>query len=89
MKPLLKALQGNKVKLGCVIVFRGTAANVKTGAITNEYEIHEEIGRGSYSVCRRCVHKATRTEYAVKVKNMFLRVVLTVPKTGKYCNTEK
>lgn len=22
---------------------------------------------GSYSVCKRCVHKATNTEYAVKV----------------------
>lgn len=28
----------------------------------------QEIGRGSYSVCRKCIHKATGEEYAVKVK---------------------
>ena len=32
-----------------------------------EYELCEEIGRGSYSVCRRCVHRGTRVEYAVKI----------------------
>ncbi|KAJ6663383.1 hypothetical protein lerEdw1_009462 [Lerista edwardsae] len=31
------------------------------------YEVKEDIGVGSYSVCKRCVHKATNTEYAVKV----------------------
>ena len=34
-----------------------------------EYEIKEEIGRGSYSVCRRCIHRTTKVEYAVKVKH--------------------
>ena len=32
-----------------------------------EYELCEEIGRGSYSICRRCVHRGTRVEYAVKI----------------------
>ena len=32
----------------------------KTGVFTQEYELCEEIGRGSYSVCRRCVHRGTR-----------------------------
>ncbi|XP_062818215.1 ribosomal protein S6 kinase alpha-1 isoform X3 [Anolis carolinensis] len=31
------------------------------------YVVKEAIGVGSYSVCKRCVHKATNTEYAVKV----------------------
>ncbi|KFW70772.1 Ribosomal protein S6 kinase alpha-2, partial [Pygoscelis adeliae] len=31
------------------------------------YEIKEDIGIGSYSVCKRCVHKATETEFAVKI----------------------
>ena len=35
---------------------------------TDGYEIKEDIGVGSYSVCKRCVHKATDTEYAVKVR---------------------
>jgi len=39
----------------------------KTGSFAQEYELLEEIGQGSYSVCRRCVHRATRSEYAVKI----------------------
>uniref|UniRef100_A0A4W3H1P4 Ribosomal protein S6 kinase n=1 Tax=Callorhinchus milii TaxID=7868 RepID=A0A4W3H1P4_CALMI len=29
--------------------------------------LNEDIGVGSYSVCKRCVHKATSVEYAVKI----------------------
>ena len=39
----------------------------KTGNFVQEYELLEQIGHGSYSVCRRCVHRATRVEYAVKI----------------------
>lgn len=31
------------------------------------YELKEDIGVGSYSVCKRCVHVATNMEFAVKV----------------------
>ncbi|XP_038615299.1 ribosomal protein S6 kinase alpha-2 isoform X1 [Tachyglossus aculeatus] len=34
---------------------------------TDGYEIKEDIGIGAYSVCKRCVHKATDAEYAVKI----------------------
>ncbi|KFV71802.1 Ribosomal protein S6 kinase alpha-2, partial [Dryobates pubescens] len=34
---------------------------------TDGYEIKEDIGVGSYSVCKRCIHKATETEFAVKI----------------------
>ncbi|NWW80614.1 KS6A2 kinase, partial [Climacteris rufus] len=34
---------------------------------TDGYEIKEDIGIGSYSVCKRCVHKATEAEFAVKI----------------------
>ncbi|NXF04638.1 KS6A2 kinase, partial [Smithornis capensis] len=34
---------------------------------TDGYEIKEDIGIGSYSVCKRCVHKVTETEFAVKI----------------------
>jgi len=33
----------------------------------NEYELKEEIGVGSYSVCKRCIHIGTKKEYAVKI----------------------
>ena len=39
----------------------------KTGNFLQEYELCEEIGQGSYSVCRRCIHKTTKVEYAVKI----------------------
>lgn len=39
----------------------------KMGNLLEEYEILEEIGRGSYSVCKRCIHRATKIEYAVKI----------------------
>lgn len=32
------------------------------------YVLKEDIGMGSFSVCKRCIHKATNTEYAVKVR---------------------
>lgn len=34
---------------------------------TDGYEIKEDIGVGSYSVCKRCVHKATEADFAVKI----------------------
>ncbi|XP_041328206.1 ribosomal protein S6 kinase alpha-3 isoform X1 [Pyrgilauda ruficollis] len=34
---------------------------------TDGYEVKEDIGVGSYSVCKRCVHKASNMEYAVKI----------------------
>ncbi|XP_066999104.2 ribosomal protein S6 kinase 2 beta isoform X2 [Anabrus simplex] len=40
---------------------------IKPNLITDEYELKETIGMGSYSVCRLCVHRSSRTEYAVKV----------------------
>lgn len=40
---------------------------IKPNNISDEYELLEVIGRGSFSVCRRCLHRTTRTEYAVKI----------------------
>ncbi|XP_039384641.1 ribosomal protein S6 kinase alpha-2 isoform X2 [Mauremys reevesii] len=34
---------------------------------TDGYEIKEDIGVGSFSVCKRCVHKVTEAEFAVKI----------------------
>ncbi|MEQ2167097.1 hypothetical protein GOODEAATRI_000686 [Goodea atripinnis] len=38
-----------------------------TSQYSDTYEIKEDIGVGSYSICKRCVHKVTGMEYAVKV----------------------
>ena len=37
------------------------------GRTLSEYEFHEIIGTGSFSVCKRCVHTTSQKEYAVKV----------------------
>ncbi|XP_032880926.1 ribosomal protein S6 kinase alpha-2 isoform X2 [Amblyraja radiata] len=34
---------------------------------TDGYELKEDVGVGSFSVCKRCVHKLTTVEYAVKI----------------------
>uniref|UniRef100_A0A8C1SQL8 non-specific serine/threonine protein kinase n=1 Tax=Cyprinus carpio TaxID=7962 RepID=A0A8C1SQL8_CYPCA len=34
---------------------------------TDGYELKEDIGIGAYSVCKRCIHRITSVEYAVKI----------------------
>lgn len=38
----------------------------------NDYEFFEELGKGTYSCCRRCVHKETVKQYAVKVGDVII-----------------
>uniref|UniRef100_A0AAQ5YWN0 non-specific serine/threonine protein kinase n=1 Tax=Amphiprion ocellaris TaxID=80972 RepID=A0AAQ5YWN0_AMPOC len=38
-----------------------------TSQFSDAYEIKEDIGVGSYSICKRCIHKGTGMEYAVKI----------------------
>ncbi|XP_028288131.1 ribosomal protein S6 kinase alpha-3 isoform X2 [Parambassis ranga] len=40
-----------------------------TSQFADAYEVKEDIGIGSYSVCKRCLHKGTGMEYAVKIIN--------------------
>ncbi|XP_065054835.1 calcium/calmodulin-dependent protein kinase type II delta chain-like isoform X3 [Rhopilema esculentum] len=41
-----------------------------TGPRFNDiYELKEELGKGAFSVVKRCVHKETRMEYAAKIFN--------------------
>lgn len=39
------------------------------GRTLSEYDFYETIGTGSYSICKRCLHRATSQEYAVKVRS--------------------
>lgn len=60
------------------LFFPQRLSGVKPNSVHDEYDICEEMGRGSYSVCRRCVHRATRQEYAVKI----------IPKKTRDCQEE-
>ncbi|KAK2715765.1 hypothetical protein QYM36_010367, partial [Artemia franciscana] len=40
--------------------------NSKLSPISEDYEILETIGKGEYAVCKRCIHRGSRNEYAVK-----------------------
>ncbi|KAI4898354.1 hypothetical protein NFI96_011759 [Prochilodus magdalenae] len=40
-----------------------------TSQFTDSYEVREDIGVGSYSICKRCIQKSTGMEYAVKIIN--------------------
>uniref|UniRef100_A0A6Q2X740 Ribosomal protein S6 kinase n=1 Tax=Esox lucius TaxID=8010 RepID=A0A6Q2X740_ESOLU len=44
------------------IQLHGTSIHFSDG-----YEIKEDVGLGAYSVCKRCVHKITSVDYAVKI----------------------
>ncbi|XP_069749743.1 ribosomal protein S6 kinase alpha-6 isoform X4 [Narcine bancroftii] len=35
--------------------------------INDGYELKEDIGVGSYSICKRCIHRVTNMEFAVKI----------------------
>ncbi|KAM9774767.1 ribosomal protein S6 kinase alpha-3 [Syngnathus typhle] len=40
-----------------------------TSQFCDTYDVKEEIGIGSYSICKRCMHKGTGMDYAVKIIN--------------------
>lgn len=51
----------------CLHFFHVQQLHRSTSQFADAYEIKEDIGVGSYSICKRCVHKGTGMEYAVKV----------------------
>ncbi|KAG7314979.1 hypothetical protein KOW79_022282 [Hemibagrus wyckioides] len=49
--------------ISTVLEHRGTLV------FSDVYDVKEDIGVGSYSICKRCVHKTTGSEHAVKIIN--------------------
>lgn len=52
--------------------FSNDIPGVKPGLFQDEYQVMNELGRGTFSVCRLCESKTTRKQYAVKVCQMLL-----------------
>lgn len=49
--------------------FSNDIPGVKPGVFQDEYNVMQELGRGTFSVCRLCESKTTRKQYAVKIIN--------------------
>ncbi|XP_029193916.1 calcium/calmodulin-dependent protein kinase type II subunit delta-like isoform X2 [Acropora muricata] len=47
----------------------GTSLQVSKQGFHETYELKEELGKGAFSIVRRCVHKDTKVEYAAKIIN--------------------
>ncbi|XP_062916525.1 ribosomal protein S6 kinase alpha-6 isoform X1 [Mobula hypostoma] len=45
-----------------IVQLHGTSIQFNDG-----YELKEDIGVGSYSICKRCIHRVTNMEFAVKI----------------------
>lgn len=46
-----------------------SSPQVSKQAFHETYELKEELGKGAFSIVRRCVHKETKVEYAAKIIN--------------------
>lgn len=49
--------------------FSNEIPGVKTGNFTDEYNVMQELGRGTFSICRLCEHKPSKKQYATKIIN--------------------
>ncbi|XP_072123028.1 uncharacterized protein [Mobula birostris] len=55
--------------LNLQLQFSNMASTGKCTRFTDEYQIHEELGKGAFSTVRRCIKLSTGQEYAAKMIN--------------------
>jgi len=77
--PVPLQLDSNKTKPDAADLAKGLQAIednlrritlIKTVRFEDEYTLKEKINSGTFSVCYKCVHKKTGTEFAVKIMNL-------------------
>ena len=44
-------------------------ALITTTRFSDEYELKEELGKGAFSIVKRCIQKSTQLEFAAKIIN--------------------
>uniref|UniRef100_A0A8C9GU31 Uncharacterized protein n=1 Tax=Piliocolobus tephrosceles TaxID=591936 RepID=A0A8C9GU31_9PRIM len=66
------------------------AINGNAAQFGEVYELKEDIGVGSYSVCKRCVHATTNMEFAVKVymETSLYRFLCSLLQQSAYSSSE-
>ncbi|KAK7575700.1 hypothetical protein V9T40_011986 [Parthenolecanium corni] len=58
-----------EAKIGAYPKDLGMTSNAPCTRFSDNYELKEELGKGAFSVVRRCVQKATALEFAAKIIN--------------------
>ncbi|XP_055701398.1 ribosomal protein S6 kinase 2 beta isoform X3 [Phlebotomus papatasi] len=76
--PLSNGSAGAVAAMQPKLPFSNEIPGVKPGAFCDEYNMMQELGRGTFSVCRLCEHKQTRKQYAAKI----------ISKSGHDCREE-
>uniref|UniRef100_A0A8C6T4C9 Protein kinase domain-containing protein n=1 Tax=Neogobius melanostomus TaxID=47308 RepID=A0A8C6T4C9_9GOBI len=51
------------------VILSGAMATVICTRFTEEYQLYEELGKGAFSIVRRCAKVHTGQEYAAKIIN--------------------
>lgn len=66
---LIDSVNDKECNLTVQLLFQMHGGSAK---FSDLYELQEDIGVGSYSICKRCVHRVSAMDYAVKVASWFL-----------------
>lgn len=73
INPNLKINTTNHMNINLITKNLLRISLVKQDRFEDEYIIKEKINSGSFSVCHKCLHKKTLTEFAVKIMNITQR----------------